>query len=513
MGVNTFALLESPAKPRNSVLSLRTTNGSTSLTPANMVAFELQPSIIACDVDTNRLSAATMSSLDLSSTEKDKSRYRHSVTQKIYHDNGKKFALRFTVYHRLSLLVILPNAAIIIHQILQGTLFNQPATCIQAVAANVAAAVLVRQDHIINMLFTVFGLIPHWTPLWLRKHAAKLYHLGGIHSGAGVASGMWLVFFNVASIRTQPHTGITGKVAAIITLCFLMDILLLQILVLSIPSCRSKFHNVWEMTHRFSGWMLLIVFWGFLIMYNMFEAQEMDTSLVSLFCLDPTFWLLTITTASVVLSWLSLRKVRPRTERLSSHAVRMHFTYTTVGPCRTPRFSTSPLTEWHSFASIPNFYSSGYSIIISRAGDWTGKIIDNPPTTLWTRGAPACGVLYMAKIFRKILCVGTGSGIAPILGLLVIPGLQFRILWSTPSPEQTFGANIIRRVVKADPRAVIRDTRHEGRPDLIAQAIRLYEEEGDIEAVYVISNAKVTAEVVFGLEARGIPAFAPIFDS
>ncbi|KAK5105906.1 hypothetical protein LTS08_000020 [Lithohypha guttulata] len=233
--------------------------------------------------------------------------------------------------------------------------------------------------------------------------------------------------------------------------------------------------------------MLLMVFWGFLIMYNMFEAQDMDTSLVSLFCLDPTFWLLTITTVSIVLPWLSLRKVRPRTERLSSHAVRMHFTYTTVGPC--------------------------YSIIISRAGDWTGKIIDNPPTTLWTRGSPACGVLYMAKMFRKILCVGTGSGIAPILGLLVIPGLQFRILWSTPSPEQTFGVNIIRRVVKADPKAVIRDTKHEGRPDLIAQAMRLYEEEGDVEAVFVISNAKVTAEVVFGLEARGIPPFAPIFDS
>ena len=37
-------------------------------------------------------------------------------------------------------------------------------------------------------------------------------------------------------------------------------------------------------------------------------------------------------------------------------------------------------------------------------------------------------------------------------------------------------------------------------------------EEGDVEAVFVTSNAKVTADVVFGLESKGLHAFEPIFD-
>lgn len=426
---------------------------------------------------------------------------------------GSQLLRPFTVYHRLSLLIVLPNAAVIIYQLIHGTLFDQPAACINAVAANIAASVLIRQDHIINLLFTVFGLIPHCVPLRLRWHAAKLYHLGGIHSGAGIAAGIWMVFFNIASILTQPQTGLTPKVSAIIALCLIMDILLLQMLVFSIPIFRARFHNTWELLHRCSGWLLLVVFWAFMVMYNIFEAQEYGEELAPLFYKSSTFWLLAITTLSIVLPWLRLRQVTPHIERLSSHALRLHFDYATVGACRTPRFSTSPLLEWHSFASIPNYYSDGYSIIISRAGDWTGKIIDQPPATLWTRGYPACGVLYMAKMFKKILCVGTGSGIAPILGLLTIPNLQFRILWSTKSPDQTYGADIVRRILKADTKAVIIDTRLSGRSDLVREATQIYQEEGDFEAVFVISNARGTQEVVAGLEERGIPAFGPIFDS
>lgn len=430
-------------------------------------------------------------------------------------DSGSRsrFLETFTVYHRLSLLVVLPNAAVIIYQVSQGTLFDQPTTCLNAVAANVAAAALIRQDYVINFLFTSFALIQQRAPLRLRWHIARLYHLGSVHSGTGVASGMWLVLFNVSSILNQPHTGMTPKVAAIIALCLSLDVLLLQMLVFSIPTFRHRFHNVWELFHRFSGWLLLILFWGFLVMYNIFEAQEENETLASLFYTSPTFWLLATTTGSILLPWLRLRRVTPQIERLSPHALRLHFDYATVGACRTPRFSTSPLTEWHSFASIPNYYSNGYSVIISRAGDWTGKIIDDPPSVLWTRGHPACGVLYMAKLFRKVLCVATGSGIAPILGLLTMPNLQFRILWSAKMPAKTYGADIVRRVVKADPRAILLDTRDSGRFDLVQEATNLYEEEGDFEAVFVISNSKSTKEIVSRLEERGIPAFGPIFDS
>lgn len=41
---------------------------------------------------------------------------------------------------------------------------------------------------------------------------------------------------------------------------------------------------------------------------------------------------------------------------------------------------------------------------------------------------------------------------------------------------------------------------------------RLYKEY-NAEAVAVISNPKVTYKIIYGLTSRGVPAFAPIFDS
>jgi glutamine phosphoribosylpyrophosphate amidotransferase len=38
-------------------------------------------------------------------------------------------------------------------------------------------------------------------------------------------------------------------------------------------------------------------------------------------------------------------------------------------------------------------------------------------------------------------------------------------------------------------------------------------QESGAEAVFIISNPKVTWKVVYGMETRGIPAYGAIFDS
>ena len=68
------------------------------------------------------------------------------------------------------------------------------------------------------------------------------------------------------------------------------------------------------------------------------------------------------------------------------------------------------------------------------------------------------------------------------------------------------------QVLLGDHRAVIIDTKISGRPDLVQEAYKLYKA-SDAEAIFVISNPKVTRKVVYSLESRGIPVFAPIFDS
>jgi hypothetical protein len=93
-----------------------------------------------------------------------------------------------------------------------------------------------------------------------------------------------------------------------------------------------------------------------------------------------------------------------------------------------------------------------------------------------------------------------------------IPQTRCRVIWSTPNPMATYGESIVNAVKDVDPRALIWDTRKEGRPDLVRMAYEMYVAE-QAEAVFVISNPKLTRKVVYGMESRGIPAFGPVWDS
>lgn len=112
----------------------------------------------------------------------------------------------------------------------------------------------------------------------------------------------------------------------------------------------------------------------------------------------------------------------------------------------------------------------------------------------------------------QVVLVATGSGIGPCLPVIFSRQLPLRVFWSTPNPEETYGQAIVEGVRIADPDAVIWNTRKQGRPNMAVESYRLYRESG-AEAVCIISNAKVTSKLVYDLEARGVPAFGPVFDS
>lgn len=178
------------------------------------------------------------------------------------------------------------------------------------------------------------------------------------------------------------------------------------------------------------------------------------------------------------------------------------------------RLSSSPLFETHSFAAIANRDDpESVSVIVSNAGDWTSNVIQRPPTRLWTRGQLQYGAICVATLFQPVLLVATGSGIAPCLSLFYgSPNFKCRVLWSASRPLATYGQPIVDTVRDHDPDAVIIDTRVAGRPDLVKESYWMYKAVG-AEAVVVISNAVVTRKIVYGLESRGVPTFAPIFDS
>jgi hypothetical protein len=80
------------------------------------------------------------------------------------------------------------------------------------------------------------------------------------------------------------------------------------------------------------------------------------------------------------------------------------------------------------------------------------------------------------------------------------------------SPEKTFGQPLIDWVYTLNGNAIVWDSKKDGRPDMVALTLRLYKEM-NAEAVFVVSNPKLTKQLVYGCESRGIPAYGPIFDS
>ncbi len=432
---------------------------------------------------------------------------------------GKVFRnLRWTflsVYRRLNILVILPNVIAMIVLGIRNTLLSlSPEAAATAVAANIAASVLIRQELLINLLFIIFSNLPKSLPLRIRRLSAKIYHLGGVHSGAGIAAVIWFGLFNHVVVNIPQSTLSGGARFAVWVITIILDVLLVSILGLAHPYLRARMHNLFEMVHRFAGWTAVGLFWALIILLSNAQRWTIEPrpSMFETLIKSPPFWLLVVITLSLIFPWLRLRRVPVHAEPLSDHAIRLHFTYTNAPLCSAPRMSDNPLKEWHAFAGIPEEDGNGFSVIVSKAGDWTANIIRNPPTHIWVRGIPTRGVLHVAKVFRKLVLVATGSGIGPILSLLYARKLDCRILWSTPDPETTYKKSILDHVRHGDPDAIIINTTIGGRPNLVQQAYDLYKS-SKAEAVFIISNPRVTRKFVYALESRGIPTFAPVFDS
>ena len=111
--------------------------------------------------------------------------------------------------------------------------------------------------------------------------------------------------------------------------------------------------------------------------------------------------------------------------------------------------------EWHGFAAVPEPGKEGYSLVVSRAGDWTSKMIDEPPTQLWVRGVPCYGVLRITPLFRRVVFVATGSGIGPCAPCILEQRVPIRLLWTSPNVRQTFGDDFVDSILEKSPGAVI----------------------------------------------------------
>lgn len=387
----------------------------------------------------------------------------------------------FTHHNRLVAAVVLVNLWFV------GTGWGDTFTLTALVVANLTLAALIRQQLVINLLFWLATSAPtHW-PLRVRWTLGKVYHFGGLHVGAAICATAWfLVLTATTTVQGAPSAPLTWVIAAV----------LVAMVATALPRLRAKHHDLFERSHRFGGWTVLVLF-------GVLSAGS-----------NPVFlWPLALVVASVVLPWLRLRRVPVHIDSPSPHVALVSFDHgVTPFAGSSTTVSRNPLLEWHSFANVPAPGRSGFRLTISRAGDWTKKFIADQPSHVWVKGIPTAGVGNIDKLFTKVVWVATGSGIGPCLPHLLAGDTPSVLVWSTRSPRRTYGDELVDEILGVQPDAVVWDTDTAGKPDLVALAYDAWRRFG-AEAVICISNKPTTWRVVEELESRGIPAYGAIWDS
>ncbi|MEU5197103.1 hypothetical protein AB0G86_24155 [Streptomyces scabiei] len=393
---------------------------------------------------------------------------------------------RLMHYNRLAALVILANIVL-----LAASWVPDAETVGHATLANLALAVVVRQQYVVNLFFRLATWAPTSWPLKARWTLGKVYHFGGLHVGGALAGAAWFLAGAVAS-------AVDGADPALMAVSWTLVALLAVIVATALPPFRSRFHDRFEKIHRFGGWSALALFWT----HTLLGGQG-----------PVALGVLAVVTFSVALPWLRLRKVDVRVERPSPHVALARFDHgVTPFAGSSTAISRSPLTEWHSFANVPSPGEPGFRLTISRAGDWTGSFIDDAPAKVWVKGITTAGVANIETLFSKVIYVATGSGIGPCLPHLLAAEVPSRLVWATRDPRRTYGDELVDEILAVQPNALVWDTSQHGKPDMVRLAYTAYRDFG-AEAVICISNKKLTWQVVHGLEQRGIPAYGAIWDS
>ncbi|KAK9452446.1 hypothetical protein V1511DRAFT_200815 [Dipodascopsis uninucleata] len=319
------------------------------------------------------------------------------------HNVQKLTIIRYVVldiYRRLFSIVLLVNIALLIFVLLTG---DKLRALVNAAGANLMACGLARQPIIINLIFWIVCAIPRTWPFRIRRIAASVYHYGGVHSGCGIASLVWYIATTV-TLTVDYISGKQNISSSVIALTYTLLVLLLIIIAVSYPTFRAKFHDYFELTHRFFSWISVILFLALLIKFTD-DVKNPSESLGRAIVNFASFWFLITTLCAIIHPWILLRKIEIQPEKLSNHAIRLHFDHTTTSFGKGIQLARHPLRDWHSFATFPDPTRDGFSCLVSKAGDWTADCINRPPSALWKRGILIYGFAYVMRLFRRVVVV------------------------------------------------------------------------------------------------------------
>lgn len=431
------------------------------------------------------------------------------TTKKHDKDLLEKGLIWFDLYRKLFAICMIFNTGALIAAS-KGKFDYAKKNMFSIALGNLLVSILVRNELALRIVYFVVVKTLYWTPIRIRNMVtAFMVNLGGIHSGCSSAGLMWSCYAASHSFRSGhlPH--------AVLAFAVMTPIALGISTLVALPYIRHNHHNAFEQLHRFVGWLGLIYLWILVILLTSWDEQANHYRPGRVRWYEKQeFWYTLALSIMIIAPWLTLCRIPVMVSSPSPKTAFLSF----PGGCYTGligRLSRSPWLEWHAFGIISTGpLSFTHHMLVVAQGDWTKRLITDPPEFVWTRGLKFAGLPYLAEMYQRGIIVATGAGIGVTLSVYLQTQGHFHLIWIGSDIERTYGAEVmtlLRQAVKGD-RMTLVDTKKVGRPDTVQLIDDAYRKI-DAQVVFITSNPKGTELIVNGCRERGLVAFGPLFDS
>jgi len=178
------------------------------------------------------------------------------------------------------------------------------------------------------------------------------------------------------------------------------------------------------------------------------------------------------------------------------------------------RVSRSSIMEYHAFGIVSEGTHAKYHYMLCGVqGDFTRRLVNDPPRTLWTREVKFAGVGHLSAMYTRGVRVCTGTGIGAALSTC-LQSPNWYLIWIGSDQEKTFGptiSNLIYRHINPNQLMLWDSKKRGGRPDtmnLVREAYKSF----NAEVVFVTSNWIGNSELMEGCKTEGIPCFGTLWD-
>ncbi|KAH9818806.1 hypothetical protein DFH28DRAFT_92024 [Melampsora americana] len=422
-----------------------------------------------------------------------------------------RFRTWFTPYRQILVVVVVLN---FLGSTLEIAGLWPAATCCvgSLVVGNILCAIAIRSEWTLRFLYwlAVKTFRPSF-PIRLRTTVVGLlYHIGGLHSGCGIAALCWLVSSFVHHIRFYQsyHPAVLVSLSACVLCVSILSIS-------AFPVFRGPYHNAFEIIHRFVGWIGILFTLTFVILSKLWNVylQEWELDSISL-ATSPEMWFLLAIILFIFAAWITVAKVPVEylTDSVTSSVIRVPGGLTSG---LHTRISRGGLKEWHIFGSISEGkHADCHYIVAAVQGKFTRSLNTERPEKLYTKRWKPCGLPYFSRMFRRGVAICTGSGIGAVASTCIQHSDWF-LIWIGPNLEKTYGEELLNLLTTkiSNERRIIWDTRGpRGRPDVVSVLENIFKS-WDAEVSLFIGSPALNKTVLEASRAKKIPLFGSIWDA